>query len=129
VGKLIGPKVDQTGLDAETKLLRIIISLKEGAATLRLNVLIAVSANVTLPNSTPVEGPASDAESTGDTAASTAKTATSSSTTAAARTSGATATAAATEEKLKYPYKILELSFDSAPPPLPVEPADTEHSS
>jgi len=127
VSKLIGTKVDLTGLDSETKLLRIIISLKEGAATLRLNALVAVDPKVALPNSTPAEGPSSDTEAVGDAAASAAKPATPSSSTTVATSSGASV--AATEEKLKYPYKILELSFDSAPPPLPVAPADSDPSS
>lgn len=105
VGKAVSAKVDTTGLDAEAKLVRILITLKEGAGTLRLNALVATNSRVALPSAV-----AADAN-TGDAVKPPAI--------EAAAPDAASATnpdnGAAADEKLKYPFYVLELSFDSGP--------------
>ncbi len=105
VGKAVGAKVDTTGLDAEAKLVRILITVKEGAASLRLNALMASSSRVVLPSAV-----AADAN-TGDTVKPPAAEA---ATPDATPETGA-GNAASADEKLKYPFYLLELSFDSGP--------------
>jgi general secretion pathway protein K len=111
VGKAVGAKVDTTGLDAEAKLVRILITLKEGAATLRLNALVASGSKVALPAAV-----AADAN-TGDTTKPPASAA------PEAAPAPGSGNAAGADEKLKYPFYLLELSFDSGPASVaPAEP-------
>jgi hypothetical protein len=124
VSKAVGAKVDVEGLDAEAKLIRIYITVKEGAATLRLGALVATSNNVKLPSSVDADTNNSPSAMT-KTVPAPAKP-----TPAKSARSGAGAaannSAGGSEAKLNYPFQILELSFDAGPPPVVEATADTE---
>jgi len=110
VSKAVGAKVDTAGLDAEAKLVRILITLKEGAATLRLNALVTSGPSVALPAAVAVDA------NTGNTVKPPAAPATE------ATPAPQASAASDADEKLKYPFRLLELSFDSGP--APVAPAE-----
>jgi Type II secretion system (T2SS), protein K len=129
VGKVIGAKIDLSGLSTEVRLLRIYITLKEGAANMRLNALVALDDNVALPATTPADGPAAaapDAAANG-TAAPAARTP--AATKPATGGANATSSASGADPKLNYPVRILEISFDSGPPVLAEEPETTAPTS
>jgi len=104
--RILGTKTDVEGLDAEAKLIRITISLKERVATLRLTALVAVGDRVQLP-------PAAIGESTEQPKP----------TPTSAETAPPAANEKPADEKLNYPFHILELSFDGNPAP-PAPPAE-----
>lgn len=111
VQAIAGRNTDLTGLDAEAKLVRVFISLKEGAATLRLNALVALDRNIALPDAVAAEGPSATPATPAPVATPTPA--------PGARAGAGGATAGG--ETLNYPFRILELVFDSVPAPLLVE--------
>lgn len=89
---LLGANADLKGLDAEVKLLRVEVTVREGAGSMNLLVLVALDDAVELPA---VAAP--DAAEGLETPA---------------------ANAPEREEKLDYPFRILELIETSGPPPV-----------
>lgn len=86
IRELVGGAAPLDGFGVEMHLLRIIVHVREGAATMRLTALVAVDEAVTFPEALP--SPVQAAES------------------------NATETV---EEKLDYPFQILEINEDHAP--------------
>lgn len=124
VNKAVGAKVDVEGLDTEAKLVRILITLKEGAATLRLNALVATGNNIKLPSAV-----AADANNAASAFAKTNPApAAAKPVTTAKNGAGAAAnnSSGGSEAKLNYPFQILELSFDAGPPPVVAATEETE---
>ncbi|MCU0793456.1 MAG: type II secretion system protein GspK [Opitutaceae bacterium] len=89
VTTVLGANADLEGLTAEAKLLRVDVTVREGAASMVLRALVALDDSVELPQAAePASGEATPP-----------------------------ADAAQTEERLDYPFRILELIETSGPPP------------
>jgi general secretion pathway protein K len=142
VTAVIGANVDVKGLGADIKLLRVAVTVREGPGSMRLETLVALAEGVELPavsagsvvpgtpaataaaaqpaqpatEQTPPGGRAGRARRRGQGASATP-------TAGAAGGQGGTQS----EEKLNYPFTILELVETSAPPP--VVTADSEEKN
>lgn len=129
VTSVIGANADTEGLDATVKLLHVTVTVREDLASMSLSALIAVEEGVELPAAaTPAEEGASTANANGGQQAGEQENTKADNTSggranAGGRPGGArTATGAKggaqTEEKLDYPFPILEVFETSGPPPL-----------
>lgn len=87
VRQLIGGNAPLDGFGVDIHLLRIIVHVREGASTLRLTALVAVDPEVTFPEATSSPGQSGENAPPAETA----------------------------EEKLDYPFQILEIHEDHAP--------------
>ncbi len=94
---VLGANADTEGLDAEVKLLRVEVSVREGAGSMTLVSWVALDDTVELPA---VAEPAPAAVPAGTPPA------------------AAAAAEPETEERLDYPFRILELVETSGPPPV-----------
>jgi general secretion pathway protein K len=124
ISKAVGAKVDIEGLDTEAKLVRILITLKEGAATLRLNALVATGNNIKLPSAVAADANNSASALTKTNPAPAAATPVTTAKTGAG--AAANNSSGGSEAKLNYPFQILELSFDAGPPPVVEATEETE---
>jgi general secretion pathway protein K len=124
VTSVLGANADVEGLGAEAKLVRVEVTVREGAASMRISALVGVDKSVSLPaiaegaGATPTppkepnagEPPAEPPGQTPNPPGRRGK---------RAETSGG---GAASEEKLDYPFSILEVVETAGP--APVAPAD-----
>lgn len=134
VTSVVGANVDVKGLDASIKLLRVTVTVREGAASMALDALIGLADGVALPSAAKPGGDTTNAagangqgaggqnakngnngaQSAGEPASATGQ--------AGRRGAGAGGNAAAnasgTEEKLDYPFSILEVVETAGPPPV-----------
>jgi general secretion pathway protein K len=132
VRALLGANADTQGIDATVKLLRVEVSVREGQASMRLGALLALDSSVALPAVAAGAGTAPEA-SPGETPADGAGTGAGQGAGrrgqggargaggAARETGGGGATS---EERLNYPFRVLEVVENSGP--APVVPADDE---
>ncbi len=124
---VVGANVDVQGLDASIKLLRVTVTVREGAASMSLDALLGLAEGVALPKAALPAGeegvaPAPGAPGAGETA----------SRAPGARQAGGEAAAAGAagngggaEEKLDYPFSILEVIETAGPPPAVSPEAET----
>lgn len=124
---LLGANADVEGLDASAKLVRVEVTVREGAASLRLAALVALEDSVSLPAISEGAGaePAPPAEKAdGENASNPPDNATE------GRRAGGPARAPRArpetssggepvEERLDYPFRVLEVIEDAGPPPAP----------
>jgi hypothetical protein len=121
---VLGANADTEGLGASVKLLRVVVTVREGAASATVSALVGVDKSVSLP--APAAGPG---ENPGGSAAEKTEAATPPPTEEGAtvarvrgrgRQSAETGEGATTsEEKLDYPFRILEVVETSGPAPTP----------
>ena len=130
---VIGANVDVKGLDASIKLLRVTVTVREGAASMSLQALLGLAKGVALPE-VAKPGEASTAAGANGGAASAQGAAGKKNQAGASQADGkqtttgqagrrgtgsagnATAGAGGTTEKLDYPFSILEVVETAAPP-------------
>lgn len=143
VSAVIGAQTDVAGIGVEASLIRIIVHAREGAATMRLESLVALNDTVSLPEA--ATGPAQNnpssanpaAGSPGDTspgnqtpagaAAASRRALPGSSARAAAGGNGETgAGSTSSEQVLNYPFRILQVMEGSTPPPAAPTEAEDE---
>ncbi len=126
LASVLGANADTKNIGTEVKIMRVEVTVREGAASMRLGALVAVDDSVTLPavaEGTKTSGAAGQTQAAGQTA--TDATATGGVTAqvrtgARAQTGGETTSGAqASEEKLDYPFRILEVVESSGPAPAP----------
>ena len=129
---VLGANADVRGLDATAKLVLVEVSVREGAATMRLSALVGLDSSVALPavaegpggspnpdsGQTPAPGGAADAGGpVGRRGQGGAR--------GAGGAGGETSRGAATsEERLNYPFRVLQVVENAGP--APVVPADDE---
>lgn len=118
---VLGANADVRGLDATAKLVLVEVAVREGAATMRLSALVALDGSVALPAVAEGTGAVRNGES-GQNPSGTAAAA------GRRRQGGAggetSAGAATSEERLNYPFRILQVVENAGP--APVVPADDE---
>lgn len=131
VQSVIGANADTEGLDATVKLLRVVVTVREGLASMSLSALVAIEDGVALPeaatpadeNTTPANPATPATPATPGTGGRNNNRAT------AGGGAGGGSNAQAEEEKLDYPFPILEVFETSGPPPLvSPEEEDLENS-
>jgi Type II secretion system (T2SS), protein K len=137
---VLGPKTDVKDIGAEARLVRVEVTAREGQATLRLAALVALDKDVKLPAAVSADAEERKAAASRAAAGGTENTATatneknagtdtkSKTGTGAGGTNttnrGGSGGAASAEEKLNYPFVILEVSESAGLPPVaPVDEA------
>ncbi len=110
VTPILGANADMTGLDAAVKLVRVRVTVREGAGLFVLDVLVADGDAVALPKAAEAASPVSLAQTPK------AKEPAKEVPGTPRQTAGKSATGKR-EEKLKYPFRILEVSETSGPLP------------
>jgi general secretion pathway protein K len=132
VTTVVGANVDVKGLDAAIKLMRVTVTVREGAASMSLDALIGLADGVALPASAKPDGEAASgganalagqngntgAQATGEPAPATGRAGRRGAGANDAGTAGGAGNASGTEEKLDYPFGILEVVETAGPPPV-----------
>ncbi len=132
---LLGANADTRGLDASAKLVRVDVFVREGAASMRLGALVALDASVSLPaaaespgaapNPAPGETPRGGSGNPAGPRNGQGGTGGAGGAPRAGGPGGETARGgAASEERLNYPFRVLEVVELSGPSP--ALPADDE---
>jgi hypothetical protein len=126
LGPLIGANADTAGLDATVKLLRVTVSVREGIASMSLSTLVAVEDGVELPaaaapaeqgtNAAGGQGNANGGNSGGRRGQGNSGGGMPG--IAAGGGGSGSGGSAQTEEKLDYPFPILEVFETAGPPPV-----------
>lgn len=138
VTAVVGANVDVKGLDASIKLLRVTVTVREGAASMALEALIGLADGVALPAAAKPDGEAGntagangqgaggqnarngqkDGQATGEPAPATGQAGRRGTGANGAGAAGGAGNASGTEEKLDYPFSILEVVETAGPPPV-----------
>lgn len=128
LSSILGANADTRNIGTEVKLIRVEVTVREGAASMRLGALVGVDKSIALPavaEGTKTSGTTGQNQSGTQTAATpTATDGTGAQTRATTgtrvQTGGETASGAQpSEEKLDYPFRILEVVESSGPAPAP----------
>lgn len=120
---LIGGNADTRTLDASAKLLRVRVEVREGAATAALGVIVATNSNIALPTAATgtTSGGSTANAATGSGGGTGSGTGTGGNRSTQTRGGGQATTGRGTqnqsEEKLSYPFTILEIVETSGPDP------------
>ncbi|MCX6938525.1 MAG: type II secretion system protein GspK [Verrucomicrobia bacterium] len=118
VTPILGANADMAGLDANAKLIRVRVTVREGAGTFRLEALVTDDDAIALPKAAEAATPPAPGAIP--------KPVTKTPETGIARPGTGKSAAGKRGEKLNYPFHILEVSETSGPPPdvtLPEEAA------
>jgi general secretion pathway protein K len=127
VTSILGANADTRNIGTEVKIMRVEVTVREGAASMRLGALVAVDDSVALPavaegtkTSGSAAGQTQSAAQTSSTPTGTGGTSSQTGTARRTQTGGETASGAQpSEEKLDYPFRILEVVESSGPAPAP----------